>query len=143
MSATAGLDVTTSQGQMHKSWKYFLLVWLVLGLLFSVLHLRAIGLRDTPEQAPISALQGIVAATSNFLGPWAGHLVRVVDFPNAGLRNFRWSLAALMTLAAFTLVAVGTQTAHRGMRVAAMFLFTTLMVFWYAYGFFLIAAGLL
>jgi hypothetical protein len=67
----------------------FGLIGLVVSLPFVVLHLMA-----APEDAPITPLQHVVAVLANYFGPWGVALVRLVDFPNAGLRLFIWVWAA-------------------------------------------------
>ena len=66
----------------------------VIGLPFTILHLTA-----RPDDAVISPLQRLAAAMANGFGPWGGALVRLVDFPNAGLRTFSWLAAIGLTLA--------------------------------------------
>jgi hypothetical protein len=66
---------------------------LVVSLPFVILHLVA-----APDDAPITALQHVVAALANYFDPWGVAIVRLVDFPNAGLRSFNWALAAGLTL---------------------------------------------
>jgi hypothetical protein len=56
----------------------FAAMWLVVAFPFAMIHLAAIGLRDTPGSPAITTRQGLTAAAANPLGPWAGHVVRNV-----------------------------------------------------------------
>ncbi|MBI4607171.1 MAG: hypothetical protein HY721_34845 [Planctomycetes bacterium] len=86
---------------------------------------------------------GIAAAIANLLGPWAAPLVRLVDFPNAGLRSF--SLPGALGLTA--LLAALLVTAFRVRRGAVRWLCVALSVplaaAWFFAGFLGIADGLL
>ena len=90
-----------------------LLIWystilLVIALPFVIIHMAA-----KPDDAPISLLQHLVAAFANFFGPWGVVIVRVVDFPNAGLRSFSWALAGGLSLFGAMLVALPLCSRHR------------------------------
>ena len=103
----------------------------------------SVGLIDTPGQQPITGAQGLTAAVANTLGPWAGHVVRVVDFPNAGLRSFMLFPALTLTALVVVLVAVGLRSRQTVCQRICLALFAALMLVWYGYGFLLIADGLL
>ncbi len=133
----------TSRPIQFRRLKWFVFVWLLFGLPIGLVHVSAIGLVDTPGATPVSATHGIAAAGANFFGPWSGHLARVVQFPNAGLRNFNLALALGLTAAFCILAGVGLLVEHRAVRWAALILFAVLMPIWYGYGFLLIADGLL
>ena len=68
-------------------------IGLIVSVPFVIVHLVA-----APDDAPITPLQHVVAALANFFGPWGAAIVRLVDFPNAGLRSFSWTLAAGLTI---------------------------------------------
>jgi hypothetical protein len=74
-------------------------VLLTISLPFTVIHSIA-----RPDDAPITSLQHLVAAIANYFGPWGVAIVRLVDFPNAGLRSFSLALAVLMTFFGASLI---------------------------------------
>jgi hypothetical protein len=61
----------------------YLVTFAIVSLPFVFIHIMA-----NPDDAPISPLQHAAAALANFFGPWGVAMVRLVDFPNAGLRSF-------------------------------------------------------
>ncbi len=66
----------------------FGIIALAVSLPCVLIHLMA-----APDDAPITPLQHSVAVLANYFGPWGVTIVRLVDFPNAGLRSFSWALA--------------------------------------------------
>lgn len=111
---------------------------LVIGLPFAGLHLLA-----SPDDARISPLQHISAALANYLGPWGIALVRLVDFPNAGMRSFSWSIALGMTVMAALLLLILALVRNRWGRVSFLVIWGLFMVAWFGIGLFQIADGLL
>ncbi len=111
---------------------------LAISLPFTILHLAA-----SPDDAPISPLQHVAAAGANFFGPWGVTLVRLVDFPNAGLRSFSWVLALGLTLIGALLVLLATRTREQPGQVALAALWGLFLIVWFVVGLVQIAAGLL
>jgi hypothetical protein len=116
----------------------YAIIGMVVSLPFTFLHLRA-----NPDDAPITPFQHEFAAGANFLGPWGVVAVRAVNFPNAGLRSFSWTLALGMTSVGGLLVALAFRLKHR---LWSFFLIPLWIVFalaWFAVGLRQIADGLL
>ena len=105
---------------------------------FSVLHLLA-----KPDDAPISALQHAVAALANYFGPWGVAILRLVDFPNAGMRSFSWGLAIGMTLLGGLLVALARQKVRLPGQLLLAALWAGFTLVWFVVGMTQIADGLL
>ena len=116
----------------------FGVIALAVSLPFVVIHLMA-----APDDAPITPLQHAAAALANYLGPWGVALVRLVDFPNAGLRSFSWGLAAGLTLLGAALVILPLWTQKRSWQVMLCVLWGMFLVVWFGVGLGQIAAGLL
>jgi len=116
----------------------FGLALLVVGLPFVVIHLAA-----SPDDAPITPLQHAVAALANFFGPWGVVVVRLVDFPNAGLRSFSLPIASGMTLLGTALVAMSFAVRVRTLQVVLTVAWLVFLVFWFGMGLVQIANGLL
>ncbi|MBI5091130.1 MAG: hypothetical protein HZB26_01660 [Candidatus Hydrogenedentes bacterium] len=115
------------------------LVFLVaISVPFSFLHLIA-----RPDDAPISPLQRVVAVAANYFGPWAGPIVWLVDFPNAGLRSFSLAWAGGLTLLAAALVLVPVLWRRRPLQYVCIAIYVPFLLVWFGAGFFQIAAGLL
>lgn len=111
---------------------------LAVGLPFVGIHLLA-----NPDDAKISPLQHIGAALANYFGPWGIALVRLVDFPNAGMRSFSWSIALGMTVIAALLLLILALVRNRWGRVSFLVIWGLFMVAWFGIGLFQIADGLL
>ncbi|HUW61937.1 MAG TPA: hypothetical protein VMZ06_13130 [Candidatus Bathyarchaeia archaeon] len=111
---------------------------IVAGIPFTVIHLIA-----RPDDAPISPLQHVVAAVANFFGPWGVAIVRLVDFPNAGMRAFSWTLAIGLTLLGALLVAVPVIVKNRFLQYAALIPWTAFLIVWFGIGLLQIPSGLL
>ena len=111
---------------------------LVVSLPFVILHLVA-----APDDAPITPLQHVVAALANYFGPWGVAIVRLVDFPNAGLRSFSWALAAGLTLLGAALLILPLRTQKRPTQVLLSVLWGLFLVVWFGVGLRQIADGLL
>ena len=116
----------------------FGVIALAISLPFVVIHLMA-----APDDAPITPLQHAAAALANYLGPWGVALVRLVDFPNAGLRSFSWGLAAGLTLLGAALVILPLWTQKRSRQIVLCVLWGMFLVVWFGVGLGQIAAGLL
>src|SRR5512140_2649371 len=99
---------------------------LVISLPFTILHLIA-----RPNDAPITALQHVTAAVANFFGPWGVAIVRLVDFPNAGLRSFRWALAAGLTLLGVVLLVLPLRIRNRRWQIRLSVLWGLFVVVWF------------
>ena len=116
----------------------FALIGLVISVPFITVHRLA-----APDDAPITPLQHGVAAFANFFGPWGVVIVRLVDFPNAGLRSFSWPLAAGMTVLGALLLILPLKIRNRPWQILLTVLWGFFMLAWFAVGFTQIAAGLL
>lgn len=116
----------------------FGVIALSVSLPFVLIHLLA-----APDDAPISPLQHVVAALANYLGPWGVAVVRLVDFPNAGLRSFSWALAAGLTVLGAALLILPLKVHNRGWQILLSVLWGLFVVVWFAVGFGQIADGLL
>jgi hypothetical protein len=116
----------------------FAVIALVVSLPFVILHLTA-----APDDAPITPLQHVVGALANFFGPWGVALVRLVDFPNAGLRSFSWALAAGLTLLGVVLVVLPLRIRTRPWQILLSVLWGFFLVVWFGVGLRQIANGLL
>lgn len=111
---------------------------LAIGLPFTILHLIA-----RPDDAPITPLQHATAAVANFFGPWGVAIVRLVDFPNAGLRSFSWALALGLTLIGALLVVLAMRIRKRPIQFLLAALWALFSLVWFGVGLMQIAAGLL
>ena len=116
----------------------YAVIGLVISLPFTVLHLIA-----RPDDAPITPLQHVTAAVANFFGPWGVVIVRLVDFPNAGLRSFSLALAIGLTLIGGLLLVLATRITGRPMQVLLTALWAVFLAVWFGVGLMQIAAGLL
>jgi hypothetical protein len=116
----------------------FGVIALVISLPFVVIHLLA-----APDDAPITPLQHGVAAMANYFGPWGVLLVRLVDFPNAGLRSFSWMGAVGLTLLGAALLVLSWRTKLRSGQLLLAGLWGLFLVVWYGVGLRQIADGLL
>ena len=116
----------------------FAVIALVVSLPFVILHLAA-----APDDAPITPLQHIVAALANYFGPWGVAIVRLVDFPNAGLRSFSWELVAGLTLLGVVLLVLPLRIRNRRWQILLSVLWGLFVVVWFGVGFTQIADGLL
>jgi hypothetical protein len=76
-------------------------------------------------------------------GPWGVAIVRLVDFPNAGLRSFSWTLAAGLTLLGTALLILPLKIDNRPWQVRLSVLWGFFAVVWFGVGFRQIADGLL
>ena len=111
---------------------------LVISLPFTLLHLIA-----KPDDAPITPLQHLVAAVANYFGPWGVAIVRLVDFPNAGLRSFSWALAIGLTLVGGLLLVMPPQMKKRPVQVLLVASWSLFSIVWFGVGLRQIADGLL
>jgi len=116
----------------------YVIAGLVISLPFTVIHLIA-----RPDDAPITPLQHIMAAFANFFGPWGVAIVRVVDFPNAGLRSFSWALAVALTVIGGLLILVSIRMKHRYVQYLFIALWALFTMVWFTVGLRQIASGLL
>jgi hypothetical protein len=116
----------------------FGIIALAVSLPFVALHLMA-----APDDAPITPLQRVTAALANYFGPWGVAIVRLVDFPNAGLRSFSWTLAAGLTLLGAALLILPLRIHHRPWQVLLSVLWGFFLVVWFGVGLTQIADGLL
>lgn len=105
---------------------------------FVFVHLRA-----APDDASITPLQHVVAALANYFGPWGVAIVRLVDFPNAGLRSFNWALAAGLTLLGALLLVLPLKIRSRPWQFLLTVLWELFVVVWFGMGLSQIADGLL
>lgn len=114
------------------------LILLAVSIPFVAIHLMA-----SPDDAPISPLQHLVAAIANYFGPWGVAIVRLVDFPNAGLRSFNWVLAAGLTLVGALLLVTLLKTPSRTWQNVLQVAWGLFVVVWFGVGLRQIADGLL
>ena len=117
---------------------WFAITAAVVSVPFTIIHLIA-----KPDDAPISPLQHVAAALANFFGPWGVALVRLVDFPNAGLRSFSWAWAIGLTVIGGLLLALASRVARRPGRLLLTALWAVFVVVWFGVGLTQIADGLL
>ena len=116
----------------------FSIIALVVSLPFVIIHLLAV-----PDDAAITPLQHLVAALANYFGPWGVSIVRLVDFPNAGLRSFSWPLATGLTLVGAALLIIPLKVHNRGWQILLSVLWGSFVVVWFVVGLGQIADGLL
>jgi hypothetical protein len=116
----------------------FGIIALTIGLPFAFLHLIA-----SPNDAQITLIQRLTAAIANYFGPWGVAVVRLVDFPNAGLRSFSWALAAGLTLVGAILLIIRLKTQSRPWQITLALFWGLFVLTWFGIGFSQIAAGLL
>lgn len=102
-----------------------------------------IHLTANPDDAPITPLQHVTAAVANFFGPWGVAIVRLVDFPNAGLRSFSWALSIGLTLLGTALVVLGAWTTNRAGQLVLAVVWALFAIVWFSVGLRQIADGLL
>lgn len=113
-------------------------IMLVISVPFVVIHLTA-----APDDAPITPPQHLVAALANFFGPWGVAIVRLVDFPNAGLRSFSWVSAVGLTCFGGLLLCLVLTVKGRARQVPLTVLWGLFLVVWFGVGLTQIADGLL
>ncbi len=111
---------------------------LVISLPFTILHIIA-----QPDDAPITPLQHWAAAIANYFGPWGVVLVRLVDFPNAGLRSFNWAWAIGLTVIGGLLLVLATRITNRLGQILLTALWGVFVLVWFGMGLTQIADGLL
>jgi hypothetical protein len=88
-------------------------------------------------------VQHVAAALANFFGPWGVTIVRLVDFPNAGLRSFSWTLAVGLTLLAGLLVALRLRVRTQPWQLVLTGFWALFGLVWFGVGLRQIADGLL
>lgn len=111
---------------------------LIVSLPFGLIHLLA-----APDEAPLTALHRVTAALANYFGPWGVAIVRLVDFPNAGLRSFSWAAAAGLTLLGACLVLLPLKINKRPLQILFSVFWAIFLVVWFGVGLTQIASGLL
>ena len=116
----------------------YVFIALAISLPFTIIHLVA-----NPDDAPISSLQHVTAAVANYFGPWGVAIVRLVDFPNAGLRSFRWTLAISLTLIGAAILVLAPRTSKRPLKILLGIAWSLFVVVWFGVGLRQIADGLL
>lgn len=122
----------------RKVFAVFAVIAVAVSVPFVILHLMA-----APDDAAITPLQHVVAALANYFGPWGVAVVRLVDFPNAGLRSFSWTLAAGLTLVGAALLVLPLRIRNRRGQVLLFVLWGFFVVVWFGVGLCQIASGLL
>ena len=115
----------------------YALIFIAISLPFTLLHLLA------KPDASLTVAQHVAAAVANFFGPWGVLLVRLVDFPNAGIRSFSLTLAVLLTLAGTLITAVPLLFSKRSGQYLSMVAWTLFAIVWFFVGLIQIADGLL
>ena len=116
----------------------YVIIALAISVPFTIGHLIS-----NPDDAPISPLQHATAAIANYLGPWGVAVVRLVDFPNAGLRSFSWALAIGLTAVGAVLVLFGARITNRLLQVLFSVVWALFLIVWFGVGLRQIAEGLL
>jgi hypothetical protein len=116
----------------------FAIIWLAISVPFVIVHLLA-----NPDDAPITPVQHAAAALGNFFGPWGVAFVRLVDFPNAGLRSFSWALALGLTLVGGLLLVLRLRIKNRPLQIVSTFFWALFCLVWFGVGLRQIADGLL
>lgn len=116
----------------------YAIVGFVISLPFTIIHLVA-----NPDDAPISPLQHTMAAAANYFGPWGVAIVRLVDFPNAGLRSFSWALAIGLTVIGGVILVMAAQATGRPLKILLGITWSVFVVIWFGVGLSQIADGLL
>lgn len=116
----------------------FGIITLCVSVPFGIIHLIA-----APDDAAITPLQHLVAALANYFGPWGVAVVRLVDFPNAGLRSFSWALAAGLTLTAAVLLMLAAKVHNRRSQILLSVVWVFFTLIWFGVGLRQIADGLL
>jgi hypothetical protein len=119
------------------------LIWYAITAAVASLPFTAIHLLAKPDDAPISPLQHVAATIANHFGPWGVALVRLVDFPNAGLRSFSWAWAIGLTVIGGLLLALATQVVRRPLQLLLTALWAVFVAVWFGVGLTQIADGLL
>ena len=122
----------------RKVLKVFGTIVLIISLPFVIVHTLA-----APNDASITPLQHLVAVFSNFFGPWGVAIVRIVDFPNAGLRSFSWALAGGLTLLGALLLVLPLRIRNRPWQILLTVFWGFFVVVWFGVGLTQIADGLL
>jgi hypothetical protein len=102
-----------------------------------------IHLTANPDDAPITPAQHVTAAAANYFGPWGVAIVRLVDFPNAGLRSFSWALAVGLTVIGGLLLVLAARVANRPGQLALAVVWALFSIIWFGVGLRQIADGLL
>lgn len=120
------------------SFRVFGLMALAVSLPFTFIHLRA-----APDDAPITLVQRLGAVLANGFGPWGVALVRLVDFPNAGLRSFSWALAIGLTVAGLALGFLRGRSQGRTESMLWSGAWGVFLLIWFGVGLVQIADGLL
>jgi hypothetical protein len=113
-------------------------IMLVIYVPFVYLHLIS-----DPDDAPITRLQLVVAALANLFGPWGVAIVRLVDFPNSGLRSFSWALAVGLTLVGALLLVLLLKIRKRPWQILLTVVWGLFVTVWFGVGALQIADGLL
>ena len=111
---------------------------LAISLPFTIIHLIA-----RPDDAPITPLQHVTAAAANYFGPWGVVIVRLVDFPNAGLRSFSWAWSIGLTVIGGLLLVLGAQIKNRPLQVFLTAGWALFLIVWFGVGLRQVADGLL
>jgi len=122
----------------RKLYAVYAVTALVVSLPFLFIHLTA-----KPDDAPITPLQHLVAALANYFGPWGVAIVRLVDFPNAGMRSFSWAWAVGLTLVGGLLLVLPMRLRNRVFQFLLMALWGLFSIVWFGVGLEQIASGLL
>ena len=102
-----------------------------------------IHLTANPDDAPITPLHHVTAAAANYFGPWGVALVRLVDFPNAGLRSFSWAWSIGLTLVGELLVVLAARITNSRGQLALAVVWALFSIAWFGVGLRQIADGLL
>ena len=116
----------------------YAVIVLAISLPFTIIQLTA-----KPDDAPITALQHVTAAAANYFGPWGVAVVRLVDFPNAGLRSFSWAMAIGLTVIAALLIVLGVRITNRPLQLVLTVVWALFSILWFGVGLTQIADGLL
>jgi len=138
LAAPFAAEASAARTRARKTLWCYAIIFVVVSFPFSFLHLAA-----NPDDARITPLQHLAAAAANCSGPWGVLMVRLVDFPNAGLRAFSWPVAVGMTLLGCVLIGLPLWFRLPALQLLCAFLWGFFTIAWFLVGLTQIASGLL
>ena len=126
--------ITKASVNKKSTWlvKYYLFLWLGLGILLSCWHLRA-----WPDY--IKPATSLLAGFANLFGPWATIIVKASNFPNAG-GCFNLKHALICTAILTPVIIIPLLVKKRWLQILCAVLYTPLILCWLGYGFLQLAS---
>jgi hypothetical protein len=120
--------ITKASVNKKSTWlvKYYLFLWLGLGILLSCLHLLG---RPDYIKTPTSLFSGF----ANLFGPWATIIVKASDFPNAG-GSFNLKHALIYTTILIPVIIIPLLIKKRWFQILCAVLYAPLIICWLRYG---------